>query len=134
MIQGMNKLTQKTVGLFKKREMDDEVVVTLPWFILSHDSAEVLEENFPYCSNTFKMCMYPEELCVGTMLAKFSDAKHVDKNVWAIGKNGYELMKPIKPADRETIRSMPEALFAAKINADNIDLYQDTFDLYTQKD
>lgn len=134
-IQGINSITAKAISNFKHKEIDDVLVLSYPWFILTPASAKALAENLAYCSDTFKMCQYPEEMAIATMLHKFSNVEHHNENVWVCGNDGeYVFEKPIKPTSLETIESHPNALFAAKIHStDNLYTYQETFDLYNQK-
>ena len=71
-IRAMNKMTSSLVHSFKKREMEDTIYVSYPWFVLTHESAKALADNLAYCSNTFKMCLYPEEMAIATMLCRSS--------------------------------------------------------------
>ena len=132
MIQGMNNITSSIVKNFKHREVNDTVVLTYPWFILHRNSAIDIVENMEYCSNTFMMCKYAEELALGTMLKKFSSTDHVNKNVWVAGDTGeYQFEKPVKNASLELINQFPDALFATKVHSDtDIQTYQEIFDRY----
>lgn len=132
MVKGMNAMTSKLVHSFKQRRIDDTLVLSYPWFVLTPQSARTLADAFPYCSNTFKMCLYPEELAIATMLRKFSPVEHVNENIWVCGKSGeYVMQKPFEPTTLETIAAHPDALFATKIKSDqNFDVYQDYFDAY----
>ena len=133
MVKGMNTITSKLVHNFKKREIEDTLVLSYPWFILTEKSARALGDAFPYCSNPFKMCLYPEELAIATMLRKFSDVKHHNESVWVVGKNGeYQFQEPIEPLSEEALRSHPKALFGATIHPEtNLSIYQDYFDAYS---
>lgn len=134
MLQGMNTFTKNIVKNFNRREMDDTVVQTWPFFVLCHNSAEALVENLAYCSNQFMMCMYPEELCFGTMLKKFSPASHVEKKYWLTGQGDYQEQVRIQPVSIEQIEANPEALFAVRVKAkENLPVYQEYFDAYNQK-
>lgn len=130
-IRGMNKLTSNVVHNFKQRTLEDTLVLSYPWFVLTHESAKVLVDNLSYCSDNFKMCLYPEELTIGTMLRKFSNVKHHNENIWRVNEDGlYKFNEPIKNVTREVLNEKT-ALFAAKIHSDdNFDIYQDYFDIY----
>lgn len=131
MIQGMNNMTASIVKHFKHREVKDRVVLTYPWFILTRNSAIDLVENFDYCSNTFLMCKYPEELAIGTMLDKFSENEHVNKKFVISGESmDYEFEQPIKNATLESIQANPDAIFATRIHVTDIQTYQNVFDSY----
>ena len=130
-IQGMNKFTANIIHNFKQKKLDDVLVLTYPWFILRHESAKALSENLSYCSNNFKMCLYPEELAIGTMLKKFSPLSHHNANIWRVNTDGkYQFETPISNVSRDSLNDN-DAYFAAKIHSDdNFDLYQDYFDIY----
>ena len=131
-IQGMNNMTASIFQKFKKREIEDTVLLTYPWFILSRDSAIDLANNFEYCSTNFLMCKYPEEMAIGTMLNKFAENEHVNKNVWLCGESEqYQFEKPIKNATLEFIKEHPGYLFASKIHSSDIQTYQEVFDIYS---
>ncbi|MCF0106513.1 MAG: hypothetical protein HUJ53_07095 [Holdemanella sp.] len=120
LIRAMNTATAKVCKPFKKRkiENDDTVYLTYPWFIISNASAKLLAENMYYCSTNFKMCLYPEELAIGTMLKKYVPDNHINKNVWVAGKNGdYTFCAPVEEVTMDTIQKYPDALFAAKLIA-----------------
>lgn len=125
-IQAMERFTTRFVHLWKKRTFQDEVIQTLPWFILTRQSAQILVDHFSYCAQTFKMCAYPEELVIGTMLHHFSPVKHHDDNIWAcdyVSQQAVPALKNIKKG----------YLFGAKINPrDNLAIYSSTFDTYCQ--
>lgn len=126
MIQGMDHFTTSLVHFFKKRKIQDEVIQTLPWFILTRQSAKVLVDHFGYCTETFKMCAYPEELVIGTMLHHFSPVKHHDDQIWSVD---YVSQQPV-PVLKEIKKG---CLFGAKINPkDNLAIYSSVFDAYCQ--
>ncbi|MDD7280697.1 MAG: hypothetical protein PUH10_01665 [Erysipelotrichaceae bacterium] len=131
-IRGMNNMTSNIVTKFKKRDIEDTVYLTYPWFILTHESATALADNKAYCTTNFMMCQYPEELVFGTMLHKFSNVEHVNKDVWLIGEtNSYLLMSPVKPVTMDQIINNKDKIFAGKIHSGtNLDVYQNTFDIY----
>ncbi len=131
MLQGMNSFTKNIVKNFKNRETDDVVVQTWPFFVLSHDSAEVLVDNLAYCSNQFMMCLYPEELCFGTMLRKFSPVQHEERRLWITGQGDYQEQAVIQPVTMDQVLENPEALFAVRVKAkENLPVYQNVFDAY----
>ncbi len=134
MIKGMNAMTSKIVHNFKQRKIEDTLVLSFPWFILTPESAKALADAFPYCSNTFKMCLYPEELAIATMLRKFAGTPHVNEDIWACGPTGtYALETPVGFLTAEAIESKPQALFGTKIKSDqNLDIYQNYFDAYVK--
>ena len=129
-IRAMNKMTSNIVHSFKKRQTEDTIYVSYPWFILTHESTKVLADNLAYCSNTFKMCLYPEEMAIATMLHKYSNVKHHNENVWAIGKSGeYTFQKPMENVNKDVISGK---YFAALAHSDdNLEVYEDYFDAYT---
>ena len=47
-IRAMNKMTSSLVHSFKKREIEDTIYVSYPWFVLTHESAKALADNFFY--------------------------------------------------------------------------------------
>ena len=103
-IRAMNKMTSSLVHSFKKREIEDTIYISYPWFILTHESAKALADNLAYCSNTFKMCLYPEEMAIATMLHKFSNVDHHNENIWAVGKNGeYILQQPMENVELDLV-------------------------------
>ena len=130
-IRAMNKMTSSLVHSFKKREIEDTIYISYPWFVLTHESAQALADNLAYCSNTFKMCLYPEEMAIATMLHKFSDVNHHNENIWATGKDGeYKLQKPMENVELEAIKD--STYFAALAHSDdNLQVYEDYFDAYT---
>lgn len=132
-IQGMNKLTASVVSNFKHRKLEDTLVLTYPWFVLRHESAQALYDHFSYCSENFKMCMYPEELAIGTILHKYSSAPHHNACLWAVNEDGnYQFEKPILNVSRDALKK-ENTLFAGKMHSDdNFDLYQDYFDIYKE--
>ena len=129
-IRAMNKVTSKLVHSFKQRKTEDTIYVSYPWFILTHESAQILVDNLAYCSNTFKMCLYPEEMAIATMLHKFSPVNHHNENIWACGKDGeYSFQKPMENVARDQIQ---DKFFAALVHSDdNLEVYEDYFDAYT---
>ena len=129
-IRAMNKVTSKLVHSFKQRKTEDTIYVSYPWFILTHESAQVLVDNLAYCSNTFKMCLYPEEMAIATMLHKFSTIPHYNENLWACGQTGeYSFQKPMENVAREQIKNK---FFAALAHSDdNLEVYEDYFDAYS---
>ena len=129
-IRAMNKVTSKLVHSFKQRKIEDTIYVSYPWFILTHESAQILADNLAYCSNTFKMCLYPEEMAIATMLHKFSNVKHHNENVWACGNTGeYQFQKPVEKTNKDVIK---DKLFAVEVHSDdNLEVYEDYFDAYT---
>ncbi len=135
LIRGMNKMTSTVLHNFKQREFTDTIYQSYPWFILTHDSVQALAENIGYCSDTFKMSLYPEELALATMLHKFSKVPHHNENVWLCGKTAdYQFTKPVQPLDEETIHANPGRLFGTKIHStNNFNVYQNTFDMYLKK-
>ena len=44
-IRAMNKMTSSLVHSFKKREIEDTIYISYPWFILTHESAKALADN-----------------------------------------------------------------------------------------
>ena len=130
-IRAMNKMTSSLVHSFKKREIEDTIYISYPWFILTHESAKALADNLAYCSNTFKMCLYPEEMAIATMLHKFSNVDHHNENIWAVGKNGeYTLQQPMENVELDVIND--STYFAALAHSeDNLQVYEDYFDAYT---
>lgn len=131
MLQGMNSFTKTIVKNFKKREMEDTIVQTWPWFILSRDSARKLVDNLAYCSSQFMMCLYPEELAFGTMLKKFGAKPPVSEKLWLTGQGDYQSQARIKPVTMEQLCEHPEVMFAGLVSAkDNLTVYQDIFDVY----
>lgn len=130
MIQAMNKVTSNVVHTFKQRTLQDPLYLSYPWFVLTHESTKILVENLAYCSNTFKMCLYPEELALATMLKKFSNVKHLNINLWACADGTYHFEKPIQNVTREALQ---DKFFAASVHSDdNFDIYKDYFDAYIQ--
>ena len=132
MIRGMNNMTAGIVKKFKKRAIEDTVYLTYPWFILTHESALALADHKVYCSTNFSMCLYPEELCFGTMLKKYSTVEHINKDIWLVGEsNSYQFMQPVKELTLEEVFENKDKLFGARIHSSsNLDVYQETFDLY----
>ena len=132
-IRAMNKMTSSLVHSFKKREIEDTIYISYPWFILTHESAKALADNLAYCSNTFKMCLYPEEMAIATMLHKFSNVDHHNENIWAVGKNGeYILQQPMENVELDAIKE--STYFAALAHSeDNLQVYEDYFDAYTSE-
>ncbi len=135
MIKGMNAMTSKIVHNFKQRKIDDILVQSYPWFILTPQSAKILADEFAYCSNTFKMCLYPEELAIATMLRKFSPVEHINEDIWVCGPSGnYKSCEPIAPLTQEAIDQKPHALFGTKIkSSENLSIYQNYFDQYAKE-
>ena len=132
LIRGMNSMTAGIVRNFKKRELTDTIYLTYPWFVLTHESVEKLADNRAYCSSNFSMCLYPEEVCLGTMLKKFSPIEHINKDIWLVGKTGtYEFLNPIAPLPIEVYENNTDKIFGAKIHSDtNLSVYQNVFDIY----
>lgn len=135
MVKGMNAITSKIVHNFKQREIEDTLVLSYPWFILTHESAKALADAFPYCSNTFKMSLYPEEMAIATMLRKFSPVPHHNESVWIVGDQGdYKLQSIIQPLSQNAIDTHPKALFGGTIHSDkNLNIYQNYFDAYVKE-
>ena len=135
LIRGMNKMTSSVVHNFTQREINDTLYLSYPWFVLTRQSAQALVQNRGYCSETFKMCLYPEELAFATMLHKFSDAEHVNENIWLTASDGnYHYQKPVETLSQENITAYPDRYFGAKIHStDNFHVYQNVFDSYLNK-
>ncbi len=134
-IRGMNKMTASIVHNFKQREINETLYLSYPWFILTHESAQVLVDHIGDCSDTFKMCLYPEEMAIATLLKKYSSVPHHNANLWLAGPEGtYQFMKPVGNVTQEDIDAHPECLFAAKIHSkDNLYVYQNYFDRYKEE-
>lgn len=133
-------LTRGNAALFSKlglkRKLDEHYQIGSPWFMLSAKTAQILTKHFEYVSNTFKMSWYPEEMYIPMMMDKFVYTDHTDDHINAdyrlVGPNGtWQASSGAKPITEELLRQHPEALFGGQITAqDNLDLYQDYFDIY----
>lgn len=133
-------LTRGNAVLFSKlglkRKVDDAYQIGSPWFMLSNETVKKLVVHFEYVSNTFKMAWYPEEMYIPMMMEKFiyTDRAddHINNDYRLIGPDGsWQASNGAKPITAELIASHPEALFGAKITTeDNLDVYQDYFDIY----
>lgn len=128
----------KLIGL--KRKLNDPYKIGSPWFILSRKSAIQLAPNYPYCSDTFKMQWYPEELYIPMMMDKFvytnGDAsRHINRDMRCVGPDGFWVEeKGARSLTEEVLAEFPDALFAGKITAEeNFEMFQKYFDKYNEE-
>lgn len=117
-----------------RRKNTDKIFIGSPWFILSHSSAKVLVENYDYCSSTFGLSWYAEEMVIPMMLNKYKDLNHINKDLRVVGLNGKWIPSSnCKPLTQSLIDQDNEALFGGSITADETpQLYTDYYDKYNQ--
>lgn len=117
-----------------RRTLEDEIMIGSPWFMLSNESATLLAENFAYCSTTYKLSWYAEELYIPMMLKKFGNPSipHINKDYRVSGEGTWVRSQNTRPTSFEAIEKHAEALFAGSITSDNISLYERYFDIYNE--
>ncbi|NCC54207.1 MAG: glycogen branching protein [Erysipelotrichia bacterium] len=122
-----------------RRKLEDTIKIGSPWFIISKKSAINLVENYSYVSTTFKLSWYPEEMYIPMMMDKYvyknnESERHINKDLRIIGPNGHWVESAgAKFVTQELIDANPDALFAAKITAeDTLPLYEKYFDKYNE--
>ena len=117
-----------------KHNLEDEILIGSPWFILTRKSAEILIENFSYCSNTYKLSWYAEELYIPMMLHKFAPERyqeHINDNLRAVGDGKWIESHVVLPCTTKAIETCPNALFGGRISAETeAGLYSSYFDIY----
>lgn len=121
------------------RKIEDKISIGSPWFMISKKSAILLVENYSYVSTTFKLAWYPEEMYIPMMMEKFvytngGNDRHVNDDMRVVGPSGKWMeSSSAKAITQELIDSKPEALYAAKITADEtLALYEKYFDKYNE--
>ena len=128
----MNASLFNTFGL--RRKMEDEILIGSPYFILKHQTAALLAYHFAYVSDTFKLSWYAQELYIPTMLKKFRADTHINEDCRVLGPLGkWVESQGVDEVSEEIIKQYPNALFAAKILAENPSLYQNYFDMYNRE-
>lgn len=120
-------------ALHIRRTLDDVIQIGSPWFMLTHTSAQILADNFDYCSTTFKLSWYAEEMYIPMMLDKFGNkcVEHVNNDYRVVGNGKWERSQNTRPITQEAIDRYPKALFAGAILVDeDFTLYEKYFDVY----
>ncbi|MBQ9328498.1 MAG: glycogen branching protein [Solobacterium sp.] len=118
-----------------RRTLDEKINIGSPWFILSKETAKVLAENYPYCSDKFKLSWYPEENVYSMMINKFLPGhEHINKDMRVVGPTGSWIeSQGARPLTREVWNAHPEALFGGTF-FDDIDeeLYNEVLEIYNR--
>lgn len=118
------------------RTLEDEIQIGSPWFMLTAKSAAVLVKNLPYCSDTFKLSWYAEEMYIPMMFHKFvtHEVKHVNRDYRVVGPTGsWIASQNTRPLTFDLVAQHPEALFGGAICAEeDAALYADYFDIYNR--
>lgn len=118
-----------------RRTLDEEIVIGSPWFILTKDTAKVLSENYPYCSDKFKLSWYSEEMVYYMMIEKFiGKVDHINKDMRVVGPDGsWKESQGARTLTKELIDAHPEALFGGTLSAkENEDLYYEILKKYNE--
>lgn len=118
-----------------RRKLDDLIMIGSPWFILTRATAEVLAENFAYCSSTFKLSWYPEENIIPMMVHKFMPGHtHTNDDLRVVGPQGKWIeSQGARALSREVLAAHPEALFGGTFFDDDDEaLYQEMLGKYNE--
>ncbi len=96
-----------------RRKLDDTIEIGSPWFILTEATAKVLADKFAYCSSTFKLSWYAEEMYLPMMIHKFMPQEtHINKDYRAVGPEGsWQESQGIRPITKEVLSKETDALF-----------------------
>ena len=118
-----------------RRKLDEKVKIGSPWFILTKDTAKVLSENYPYCSDKFKLSWYPEENVYFMMLDKYlPNHPHINKDLRVVGPTGSWIeSQGARPLSREVLNALPEALFGGQFfDTEDEELYEEMLRKYNE--
>ncbi len=118
-----------------RRKLDEKVKIGSPWFILTKDTAKVLSENYPYCSDKFKLSWYPEENVYFMMLDKYlPNHPHINKDLRVVGPTGSWIeSQGARPLSREVLNAHPEALFGGQFfDTEDEELYEEMLRKYNE--
>ena len=118
-----------------RRTLEDEILIGSPWFILTNETAKVLADNYPYCSDKFKLSWYPEEQVYAMMLEKFLPGhSHINKDLRVVGPNGsWTEGQGARALSEEVLNAHPEALYGGTFfDTDNQELYERMLEKYNE--
>ena len=118
-----------------RRKLDETIKIGSPWFILTKDTAKVLAENYPYCSDKFKLSWYPEENVYFMMLDKFLPGhEHINKDLRVIGPSGAWIeSQGARPLSRDVLNAHPEALYGGQFfDTSDEELYKEILGKYNE--
>ncbi len=137
-VRGNCKTMASFLNLFGlKRKQSDQFIIGSPWFIFTKETAQVLAEHYPYCSEHFKLSWYAEEMVYYMMIQKYiTNHQHDNHDYRVIGPDGsWRPSFGARPVTRELIEAHPEALFCAEL-FDDVDeeLYKEMLKIYNTGD
>ena len=115
------------------RKSDDEVFIGSPWFILTAKTARILAENYSYCSETFKLSWYAEEMCYLMMINHFiGENEHINNDMRVIGPDGtWTSGRGARTITEDLLQKYPEALFGGTFSEkENSELYETVLKIY----
>ncbi len=118
-----------------RRKLDETIKIGSPWFILTKETAKVLAENYPYCSDKFKLSWYPEENVYFMMLDKFLPGhEHINKDLRVVGPSGaWVESQGARPLSREVLNAHPEALYGGQFfDTEDEELYKEILAKYNE--
>ncbi len=118
-----------------RRKLDETITIGSPWFIFTKETAKVLSENYPYCSDKFKLSWYPEEMVYSMMINRYlPDHAHINKDLRVVGPNGSWIeSQGARPLSREVLNAHPEALFGGTFfDTEDEELYHEILETYNQ--
>lgn len=122
-----------------RRNLSEQYRIGSPWFMLSDATAQILSKNFSYVAETYKLGWYPEEMYIPMMMNRFvyvdgREDDHINQDYRVLGPKGtWRESHDADPLTAEVLAEHPEALFAAKITADDcLPLFSDYFDIYNR--
>jgi hypothetical protein len=106
-----------------RRKLDDFMSIGSPWFIFTPATAQVLADNYPYCSDAFKLSWYAEEMCYSMMINKFMPGhEHINKDLRVVGPDGHWVEgQGARELKKDVLEAHPEALFGGKVYDDEDD-------------
>ena len=118
-----------------RRTLDEKIKIGSPWFILTKETAAVLAENYPYCSDKFKLSWYPEENVYFMMMDKYlPDHPHINRDLRVVGPSGSWIeSQSARPLSREVLNVHPEALFGGQFfDTEDEELYKEMLEKYNE--
>lgn len=118
------------------RTLDDEMVIGSPWFIYTPATARVLADNYPYCSDKFKLSWYAEEMCYPMMISKFCPGHaHHNEDLRVVGPDGSWIEgQGARTLTKELINAHPEAFFGGSLyeEDDNREFFEEVLHKYNE--
>lgn len=120
-----------------RRKLDDFMMIGSPWFIFTPATAQVLADNYPYCSDKFKLSWYAEEMCYSMMIHEFMPGhEHINRDLRVVGPEGHWVEgQGARALTKDVLDADPDALFGGLVydNEDDEEaheLYEDVLNRY----